>query len=322
VDHDQRFKVLLRAFLPDFFRLFFPAWADRFDFANAEWLDKEVFPDPPRGERRTLDLVVRLPLRQPPRPEDAGASIWLALVHVEIEAEDRVAPLRQRMFEYSQSLRWQHGSPVLSIGLYLRVGLEGLGWDLYEEYFWGERIIQFRYPYIGLPALNGQTYVAGDNPLGIALTGLMGLPPEKRLDIGRDAWRRLVQWQLNDYQRYLLYECLDAYLPQDDAQRQEFEGQLLTTSDPGEKAMTATLFDKIRQEGWQKGWQEGKQEGRQEGKEEALRESLRTVLEARFGPLPQAVLERVAVLPPEQLDQLLRKATTVESIQGLGLGNP
>src|SRR5271163_4543269 len=103
MDHDQRFKVLLRAFLPEFFHLFFPAWAERFEFAGVEWLDKEVFPDPPRGERRTLDLVARLPLRQPPRPDDEGAGSWLALVHVELEADDRATALRRRMFAYWQA---------------------------------------------------------------------------------------------------------------------------------------------------------------------------------------------------------------------------
>ena len=63
IDHDQRFKVLLKAFFAEFFRTFFPEWADRFDFCALNWLDQEVFTDPPRGERRSLDLVARLPLR-------------------------------------------------------------------------------------------------------------------------------------------------------------------------------------------------------------------------------------------------------------------
>src|SRR5947209_2585097 len=59
IDHDQRFKNLLHEFLPEFFQLFFPSWAERFDFAQIEWLDKEAFPDPPQGERRSLDLVAK-----------------------------------------------------------------------------------------------------------------------------------------------------------------------------------------------------------------------------------------------------------------------
>ena len=76
---------------------FFPDWAERFDFAGLEWLNAEVFPDPPQGERRYLDLVARLPTRQVvpamrPGEEDA----WVTVLHVEIEWPDAVAPLRPR----------------------------------------------------------------------------------------------------------------------------------------------------------------------------------------------------------------------------------
>src|SRR5262245_12278369 len=109
-DHDQFFKTLLRAFFAEFFELFFPEWVERFDFARAEWLDKELFLDPPAGERRSIDLLPRLPTTRPVTP---GEDTWLALVHVEVESADKVAPLRRRMFEYYEHLRRHHGLPVL-----------------------------------------------------------------------------------------------------------------------------------------------------------------------------------------------------------------
>lgn len=33
-DHDQRFKALLREFLPELFSCFFPEWAPKFDFVG------------------------------------------------------------------------------------------------------------------------------------------------------------------------------------------------------------------------------------------------------------------------------------------------
>ena len=38
-DHDQRFKTLLKTFLPEFFALFFADWAETFDFSRVEWLE-------------------------------------------------------------------------------------------------------------------------------------------------------------------------------------------------------------------------------------------------------------------------------------------
>jgi hypothetical protein len=36
-DHDERLEVLLGEFFEAFFRRFFPAWADRFEFADTRW---------------------------------------------------------------------------------------------------------------------------------------------------------------------------------------------------------------------------------------------------------------------------------------------
>ena len=64
LDHDQRFKLLIQEFFAEFLELFFPDQAARFDFSAIQWLDKEIFVDPPHGERGTLDLVAQLPTRQ------------------------------------------------------------------------------------------------------------------------------------------------------------------------------------------------------------------------------------------------------------------
>jgi excisionase family DNA binding protein len=40
------------------------------------------------------------------------------------------------------------------------VGLDGIGWDVYEETRWGHRLVTFEYAYVGLPALDGEHYVA------------------------------------------------------------------------------------------------------------------------------------------------------------------
>lgn len=164
MDHDQRFKNLIQTFFEDFLLLFFKDWAERLDASAVEWLDKEVFPDPPEGERRILDLVGKLPTRQEvPGQRPGEANQWLALVHIEIESPDKVTPLRPRMFEAYVQLRRQHQLPVLPIGLYLRVGLQGLGIDAYEEHFWELRPVRFEYLYVGLPALDAVEYVQGEN---------------------------------------------------------------------------------------------------------------------------------------------------------------
>ena len=134
-------------------------------FLRVDWLEQEVFTDPPRGERRSLDLVARLPLR-PGVPHPAGApggpaDCWLTLIHIEIDSRDTVVVLRPRMFDYYELLRRQYGLPVLPIALYLRVGLDGIGWDVYEEKYWDRRLLAFEYAYVGLPGLEGESMWPG-----------------------------------------------------------------------------------------------------------------------------------------------------------------
>lgn len=304
MDHDQRFKVLLREFFREFIALFYPQWLAHFDFAQTEWLDKEAFPDPPQGERRVLDLVARLNVRHPPSPGLADAAQWLVLVHIEIEAQDRVEPLRRRIFDYWNMLRHRHGLPVLSIGFYLHVGLEGQGWDEYVETFWDEEQVRFRYPYIGLPALNGEEHLQRDNVLGLALAALMDLPEERRLELGAQALGRLVESKENDYRKHLLYECVMAYLPRDEAESVAFEQRVRQLTESGGPTMPfVTMFDRIRQE------------GRQEGQRDAL---LR-VLEKKFGPLTEEVRQRVAAVPVERLPEVLEAAAIAHALEDVDL---
>ncbi len=191
-DHDQRFKTLIQVFFADFLRLFFQRWAERPDCSAIEWLDKEVFPDPPEGSRRVLDLVAKLATRPEvpgQRPGEPGR--WLALVHIEIESPDKVRPRRPRMFRSYLQLCDKHGLPVLPIGLYLKVGLDGVGIDYYEEHFWELHPLRFEFPYVGLPRLDGLKYLQGDNWLGVALSALMKIPADRRAWLKAEALRRL-----------------------------------------------------------------------------------------------------------------------------------
>jgi len=79
--HDQIFKELIGAFLPDLLRLVAPEPSSRLDLSRWKLLDKEAFTDWPQGRRRELDLLAEVTLA------DGGGRT--ALIHVEIEARSR-----------------------------------------------------------------------------------------------------------------------------------------------------------------------------------------------------------------------------------------
>ena len=101
---------------------------------NAKRPRRSIFLAPPQGDRRQLDLVARLKLRPGGPPPRAGATDLVALVHLELESRASAQAFRPRMFEYYIQLRRDTGLPVLPIDLFLRVGLDGIGWDTDEEH--------------------------------------------------------------------------------------------------------------------------------------------------------------------------------------------
>jgi hypothetical protein len=298
-DHDQRFKELLHEFLPEFLRLFYPDWADRLDLGRVEWVEQEAHLDPPRGERRVLDLVAKVASREPvPDPAGRADDSWLILINVEVEAADRAASLRARLWSHYHHLRQKYGAPVAPIGLYLRVGLEGVGWDAYEERLWDRTLLRFEYAYVGLPALDGEAYIRGDNLLGVALAALMRIPKERQAELRLEALARLARSGENDARKYMLVECVENYFPLDPEQRVLYER--LEESEQVREVRAMAI-----------GW---KEQGRQIG----CRHIIERLLEKRFGPLPPTVRQRLEQLGVQELervaDDILDSSATLASL--------
>jgi hypothetical protein len=205
------------------------------------------------------------------------------------------------MFSLYEQLRRRHGLPVLPIALYLRVGLDGIGWDVHEEWYWDHRLVAFEYAYVGLPALDGEQYVAGEHLLGVALTALMRVPRARRVEVHAEALRRLAEARENDYRRHLLLDCLEAYATLDEVQAQELAALLRTERYREAQAMPMTSFEKGLQQG--------------------QRTMLQKMLESRFGPLSPDARQRLDGLSPERLEVLALELLKAGSLRELGLAD-
>jgi Domain of unknown function (DUF4351) len=317
-DHDQRLKVLLKEFFEGFFLCFCPDWAPRFEFTDIDWLDKELFLAPPQGEKRQLDLVARLRLRPgapPPRP---GISDLVALVHVELESRASTPAFRPRMFDYYIQLRRDTGLPVLPIALFLRVGFDGIGWDAYEEHFWERRIIRFEYAYVGLPALDGEPYATGENLLGVALSVLMQLPSDQRAELYADGLKRIAVSGENDFRRFLLVECLEAYAELEEGQKERLQALLHTDAYQEVEPLMKTTYERGIEQGIERGIQRGIEQGIERGIAQGERRSALRLMEAKFGPLSASVKQRVEALSLEALARIqldLLKARALEELR-------
>ena len=315
-DHDQRLKVLLKEFFEQFVRCFWPQWADRLDFTGLVWLDKEVFLDPPDGSVQRLDLLARVRIQEGHAPSGEGGNELLAVLHVEVESQDRVKPLRARMFDYYVEARREYGLPVLPIGLYLRVGLDGVGWDSYVEQFWAEELLRFRYAYVGLPALPAEQYVLGPELVGVALSSLMKVTPERRAELHAEALKRIAVSGENDRRRFLLTECLEAYAELNDTDRARIEALLGTKPFREVEPLMITTYGRGKLDGRT----EGEAKGRTEGRTEGQRETVLCFLESKFGSLPRDVADRVAALgalSAEQLRHFVLNISRASTLQDL-----
>ena len=308
VDHDQRFKEMLREFLRELLALFLPWLAVRID-GEAAWQSQEVFTNPPLGLVRRVDLlaIVRERLNAEKTAE--------RLLHLEIESASSLTDVRKKIGYYYPGLRTKHNLPVSCLALYLRVGLEGIGWDEYVEEEQtadaeasSEPLYRVRWRYVGLPALAAERYLASDNWFGVALSALMQIDPGRKAWLRAEILRRLaVECQENDYRKLLLLNCAETYLPlegeqeaeylrllREDARYQEATGMILTTYDRGMAA------------------------GEAKGKREALREVIVEFASQQCGAPDESVRARLGQIEDlALLQKLVRAATTAQSWEQL-----
>ncbi len=205
------------------------------------------------------------------------------------------------MFEYYVQLQRDTGLPVLPIGLFLRVGLNGVGWDAYEEHFWEHRIVRFEYAYVGLPALDAEQYATGENLLGVALSTLMRVPGERRAELYAEGLKRIAKSRENDFRRFLLAECLDAYADFDEATREQLQALLDTAPYQDARPIMVTTYER--------------------GMIAGQRATALMLLEEKFGALAPEVKQRVESLSPEELRKLTLALLKAESLKELRLEN-
>jgi hypothetical protein len=307
-DHDQRFKTLIREFFEPFLRLFFPEWAERIDFSTLEWLDKEVYANPPEGSLHHLDLVARVKLKErlSPMPGDDPANLLLAVL-IEVESEDRVTRLEPRLPDYYLHLRRAYSIPVLPIALFTNVGKDGIAVGTYAERLGEFTVLTFHYLYVGLRALDAVQYVDGDNLVGVGLSPLMKMRPDEVPLLGARALEKVADSGLNEYQKLLLYGLIEAYLRLEDQEKKQlFEDTLKRDEFEGARGMNKTTFEK----------------GVEQGERNALnefRKTLRELLEAKFGSLPDTALTAIDNLSREEVRGLIVRSATAASLVELGL---
>ncbi|HEX3529444.1 MAG TPA: Rpn family recombination-promoting nuclease/putative transposase [Thermoanaerobaculia bacterium] len=322
-DHDRLFKTLLRTFFSSFLRLVVPHLAGKLDAARAVFLDKELLAEEPVRGNREADLLARVPVRN-------GRAI---LVHIEIEA--RASPqMADRLLSYAGLIQAAYGARVLSILVNISRGEAGIRSLPPEDNLAAPELSTFRYTVFGLEGCPGVDYLAKPEPVAWALAALMSPGEESRAAYKLHCQSRIVEARMAARKRILLLDFVEAYLELTPPEAEEYK-ILSTRHRRRTRAMWMTWSERLKEEGKKEGLRLGKQEGRKLGQQEGLklgkREGLQeaarslqqvllSLLDQRFGPLPESIHRQVeAISSLRRLTRLAEQVLTVGSIRELRL---
>ena len=310
-DHDLLFKQLLRIFLRDFLRLIALPVAERLDVSRTIYLDKELFPDWPRGRRRELDLLAQVPLLDPPDR--------FVLIHVEIEA--RAAPrIGTRLRAYRNQIQQRYEHAVVSAVVFLRRGKPGVRVEVLEKDIPDLGIWAFRYIAFGLEGCDAEEYLARPEPLAWGLAALMRPGSKSRAEHKLACLRRIAEAELSGEERLLLVNCVETYLELTPEEAAELAA-LFPEESQEAQAMVMTWADRMKEEGRLEGQKKGREEGQKTGLKEGTRQTLLHLLDRRFGPLPPVVLRRIRKIDSvDRLHRLAEQVLTARSVDELDLG--
>ncbi len=109
IDHDRLFKQLIETCFEDFMLYFFSEIHQQLDFTHTQFLQQELFTDVTVGEKRAVDLLVEIKLRE----EDC-----LLIVHTEHQEQYQQA-FAERMFVYFSRLYEKYRRKILPIAIFV-----------------------------------------------------------------------------------------------------------------------------------------------------------------------------------------------------------
>jgi hypothetical protein len=194
-DKDQLYKILLQTFFKEFVELFLPFLVHRIDFSKTEFLLQEMFTDLPRGNRKRLDLVVKVRLQEEQES--------IIIIHVEVEAKKK-AGISRRMFKYFAQLYLRYERDIIPIVVFADDHLWKQEIDREYKVEYDESYLNFRYKKIKLKELDYKKYLTSNNPLAHALMVKMGFDKKERVKVKAEALRLILTNRIDEARQSIL----------------------------------------------------------------------------------------------------------------------
>ncbi|MDZ8070713.1 MAG: DUF4351 domain-containing protein [Nostoc sp. DedQUE08] len=277
IDHDRLFKELLSNFFPEFIELFFPDISAYWERDSIEFLPQEIFTDVTEGERKILDIVLQVSVRN----QDT-----LFIIHTEHQSYSQTN-FNQRMFTYFARLHEKYALPVYPIVIYSHDSPQTPEPNSYRIDFQGKRVLEFNYEVVQLNQLKWQDFVNQRNPVASALMAKMQMDVQERPTVKLMSLQLLANLGLNPAQIQLISGFIDTYLDLNAQEEIMFQEQLARIEPKQEEIVMQIVTSWMRQ-------------GIQQGEFTLILRQLNR----RIGEVNPQLQERIQTLSIDELENL------------------
>jgi hypothetical protein len=294
INHDQLFKELLTTFFVEFLELFFPSVLEYLDTSTITFVNKELFTDVVRGEKKIMDIVVQAQFQQ---------QNYSFLIHIENESSSKT-DFNQRLFRYFCNLYLRFDRPIYPIVVFSYDSPQRLDKSNFVIDFPDKQVLNFDYSIVQLNRFDWRDFLKHKNPLAAALMAKMRIDKSDRPLVKAECLRLLVTLQLNPAKMQLISGFVDTYLNLTQQEEAIFQGELST-------------IDKEQQERIMELTTSWEQKGIAKGQKEGQVATILRLLNRKFGSLPEDLALSVKSLEPSQLDVLTEDLLDFQSIDDL-----
>ena len=294
INHDQLFKELLTTFFVDFLDLFFPEVLGYLDTDSIQFVEKEVFTDLARGEKKVSDIVALAKFQE----QD-----YSFLIHVENQASN-VSEFNRRMFRYFCSLFLKYDRPIYPIVVFSYDTPKRLDKSNFVVDFPDKQVLSFDYQIVQLNRLNWRDFLKQKNAVAAALMAKMRIDKKDRAKVKAECLRLMVSLSLNPAKMQLISGFVDSYLRLNSKEETVFQSELNTMGlKEKEQIMQITTS-----------WEE---KGIVRGQKQGQANTILRLLKRKLGDLSEETENRIKSLESERLDVLTEDLLDMTSFDDL-----
>lgn len=304
IDHDQLFKQLLTTFFLEFLELFTPKFFTAIDPSSLEILPLEYFTDIEAGERKAMDVIVRVNLLgRPNAPESSRVSV---VVNCEHQSSTQ-ANFHRRMFFYFAQLHRKYLQPVYPIALFSFDEPYRPEKDSYQVRVPGLQVMDFNFLTIQLNRLDWRAFLTQRNPVAAALMAKMKIDPADRPKVKVECLRMIANLKLDKARTFQLSSFIDNYLQLNSVEKQQFQVEVDKIKLPTERENVMEITTS---------W---KEEGIVQGRELGERGLTIKLLTRKLGNISPELLARVNGLSIDRVEALAEDLLDFTSVGDLEL---